>query len=253
MFVFAVASASYALLATEWYRAEVLLAPAEQQSGATLGGNLGGLAALAGVSLGGGDSLHAIATLESRELAKEFINKNQLLPILLPGRSSVSNGPWRGEGSENEPDERDALRYFHQNVLHVSEGRKSGLVTVAIEWKDPEVAAAWAMELVELLNEKLRDRASSQAEDNISYLQTELSSTNIVTLQQAIGRLLEAELQKLMLARGDEEFAFRVIDAAQPPKYRVRPKRTMIVVFGALAGAFIGILWVLSANALRSD
>ena len=64
-FVFAVASVAYALLATEWYRAEVLLAPAERNDVSQLQGQLGGLAALAGVSIGGSDSVEAVATLRA--------------------------------------------------------------------------------------------------------------------------------------------------------------------------------------------
>jgi uncharacterized protein involved in exopolysaccharide biosynthesis len=46
--IFALGSLAYALLATEIYRAEVLLAPAAQQSTPGIGGQLGGLAALVG-------------------------------------------------------------------------------------------------------------------------------------------------------------------------------------------------------------
>lgn len=49
-------------------------------------------------------------------------------------------------------------------------------------------------------------------------------NTNLVALQQAIGRLLENELQKLVLARGNEEFAFRVIDTAVAPRKKPRKK-----------------------------
>jgi uncharacterized protein involved in exopolysaccharide biosynthesis len=72
-----------------------------------------------------------------------------------------------------------------------------------------------------------------------------------VTLQQSIGRLLESELQKLMLARGNEEFAFRVIDAASPPKERVRPKRALIAVVGTMLGGMLAVLIVFLSHAIR--
>ncbi|NGX17012.1 Wzz/FepE/Etk N-terminal domain-containing protein [Wenzhouxiangella sp. XN24] len=250
--LFATASVAYALLATEWYRAEALLAPAEEKSAPSLGGQLGGLAALAGLSIGGGDSVDAIATLKSRELAKEFISDNQLLPILFRERWDASNSRWIGDDPDTYPDERDAVRFFHQHILQVSEDRKSGLTTVAIEWHDPDLAAAWATQLVEMVNDKLRERALAQAEANVAYLQLELAKTSVVTLQHAIGRLLETELQKVMLARGNNEFAFRVIDAAQSPKYRASPKRSLIAIVGTLVGGLLGLLWVFVANAFRS-
>jgi len=59
-------------------------------------------------------------------------------------------------------------------------------------------------------------------------------------------------MQKLMLARGNEEFAFKVIDKAVPPKFRDSPKRTLIVVFFSLAGGFLGILAVFLRQAWRN-
>lgn len=249
----AIAAVAYAMLATEWYRAEVLLAPADQKTAPAIGGQLGGLAALAGVSIGGGDSVDAVATLRSRELALEFIRENQLVPVFFARKWDSAAGRWKREDLSGQPDERDAIRYFHEKILRVSEDRRTGLTTLAIEWKQPEQAAAWAMDLVDRVNARLRQRALLEAETNVAYLQQELAKANVVTLQQAIGRLLENELQKLMLARGNQEFAFRVIDAAQPPKFRSRPKRAFVVVIGTLAGGFLGLFWVFAVHALSIE
>lgn len=252
-FLFASASVGYAFLATEWYRAEVLLAPADQKSPPAIGGQLSGLAALAGVSIGGGDSVDALATLRSRELALEFVRDRDLIPTFFAHKWDSAAKRWKRDDPLRRPDERDAIRFFHEKVLRVSEDRRTGLITLVIEWKEPEQAAAWAMDLVERANSRLRQRALLEAETNVAFLRQELAQTNVVTLQQAIGRLLENELQKLMLARGNHEFAFRVIDAAQPPKFRSRPQRAFVVVIGTLAGGFLGFLWVFISNALRPE
>ncbi len=52
--IFAVASVFYALSLPDVYKSEALLAPASDSSGMKVPGQLGGLAALAGVNLGGG-------------------------------------------------------------------------------------------------------------------------------------------------------------------------------------------------------
>ena len=48
-----------------------------------------------------------------------------------------------------------------------------------------------------------------------------------------------------MLARGNDEFAFRIVDAAQVPKIRDWPKRTLIVVLAIILGGILGIVVVL--------
>jgi uncharacterized protein involved in exopolysaccharide biosynthesis len=250
--VFAVGSVFYALAQTEWYRAEVLLAPAEERSTGTLDGQLGGLAALAGVSVGGGGSAEPIAVLRSREFARSFIEDFDLVPVFFHERWDAAGGAWLGDDPEQWPEIRDAIKYFQDNVLKVSESRDSRLVTLGIEWTDPEIAAQWARELVIRLNERLRERALKEAETNVAFLQTELGQTNVLTLQHSIGRLLESELKKLMLARGAEEFAFRVIDGASPPKERVRPKRALIAVVGTMFGGMLAVFGVFLVHAVRS-
>ena len=73
-----------------------------------------------------------------------------------------------------------------------------------------DIAAAWATDLVARLNDNMRLRALTEAERNVEYLHGEMAATNVATMRESIGSLLETELQKLMLARGNEEFAFRV-------------------------------------------
>jgi LPS O-antigen subunit length determinant protein (WzzB/FepE family) len=242
--IFAVASVTYALLATEWYRAQALLAPANENTIPSIGGQLGGLAMLAGVSVGGENSAEAVAILKSRQFASAFIEELDLLPVFFAADWDADRNQWLAEDSTKWPDLHDGIKYFHDHVLRVGENRTTGFVTLAIEWTDAETAALWTGLLVTRLNERLRERALREAESNVAFLQAELQNTNVIALQQAIGRMLESELQKLMLARGNEDFAFRTIDAPSAPKDRVRPNRAILSVVGTILGGMIGIFLV---------
>lgn len=250
--LFAVGSVGHALIATEWYQAEVLLAPASDRTSLPLGGQLGGLAAIAGVTTRSGDVAEAVATLKSRELARAFIEDEGLVQVFFADEWDAESGRWLRDGPGEERDTRDAIKYFHENVLRVREDRQSGLVTLVVEWTDPVLVADWANQLVTRANERLRGRALREAEANIAYLEAELARTGVVALQQTIGRLLESELQKLMLARGNEEFAFRIVDSAEVPKRRVRPRRALIAVIGTLLGGVLAVFAVFAAHAIRT-
>jgi uncharacterized protein involved in exopolysaccharide biosynthesis len=241
---FAGLGVAYSLLATEQYRSEVVVAPSEKRAGMSAAlGQLGGLASLAGVSLpGGADQVVPIAVLKSNELARNFIvEKDLLLPLTEPRM------PW----DLDTPDIRDALKVFNEDVRRVTEDKKTGLVTLSVTWRDPVVASSWANELIKRVNEKMRQKALSEAERNVAYLQKEIATSSVVSLQQSMGRVLESEMQKLMLARGNEEFAFRVIDPATPPKLRSWPKRTLISVIATFAGLFFSLTWVFLRQAVR--
>jgi uncharacterized protein involved in exopolysaccharide biosynthesis len=250
--IFAVGSVAYALLAKEVFRAEVLLVPAAEQSASMSGSQLGGFAALAGLSVGNGDNIESLAVLQSRKFARDFIEQLDLLPVFFEKNWDAANKRWVQEDPDEVPDVRDGVKLFHEKVLSVSEERSTGLVTLAIEWTDPDIAAAWAGILVERLNDRLRERALQEAETNVAYLQSELASTTLVTLQDSIGRLLESELPKLMLAKGNEEFAFKIVDPAVSPKHRVRPKRALTVVIGTILGGLLGMFMVLVGHSGRA-
>ncbi|MGA1384130.1 MAG: Wzz/FepE/Etk N-terminal domain-containing protein [Steroidobacteraceae bacterium] len=239
--VFTLGGVTYALLAQEWYKADVVLAPAEKKSISGALGQFSGLAALAGVDIPGASEQEPVAVLKSNAFSRAFIEDQKLLDVLLEGQSF-----------DDAPDIRDAVKTFNTNIRSVTEDKKTGLVTLSIRWKDPETAASWANLLVERLNDRLRNQALAESERNVAYLQREIAASSVVSLQQSMGRVLEGEMQKLMLARGNEEFAFKVIDRAVPPKQRDAPKRTLIALVSLLAGGFLGILAVFVRKAIAN-
>ena len=249
--LFTAGAITYSLLAPEWYRAEVLLAPAEERSTPPLIGQFSGLAALAGVSIGS-DAAEAVAFLRSREFASSFVEEFQLLDVFFPDRDERDGIP-PFLGDDSQLDVRDATRYLHERILSVNEDRRTRLITLTVDWKDPQVAAVWANALVARANASIRERALREAELNVEYLQAELARSNMLTVQQAVARVLENELQKLMLARGKEDFAFRVVDPAHVPKERLSPKRKLIVLIGAALGAFLGAVVILLRDAMLME
>jgi uncharacterized protein involved in exopolysaccharide biosynthesis len=54
-----------------------------------------------------------------------------------------------------------------------------------------------------------------------------------------------------MLARGSDEFAFRIIDAAEVPKNKIRPKRQLIVTAFLFVGLMLGVFATLIRSRVR--
>jgi uncharacterized protein involved in exopolysaccharide biosynthesis len=249
VFLFALAATTYAFLATKWYAAETVLTPTSHKNLGGLASQLGSLSSLgslAGLNLGGDESstVEALGVLQSRDFARQFIEDQGLLHVLLWTEWDSQAGRWRQNDPSLQPDIRDAVRYFDKNVLNVNEDRKTGIVTLSVRWRDPTVAATWVNMLVVRLNEQMRTRALTEGEANVEYLRKELSSTTQPALQTAIAHLIETELQSTMLARTNREFAFRVIDHGEVPKLRAWPKRSVILAVGVMAGGLVGLVAV---------
>lgn len=249
------ASTTLALLAaflmTPIYRAETLLAPVQHEgkSGlSALAGQFGGLAELAGVNLGSGSNTveETIATLRSRALADVFIKEQKIMPILFPDKWDAKKKKWKKKGwglsdEEDRPTAWAAFEIFDKGIRSVRVDRKTGLVTLAIEWKDPALTEKWANNLVKRVNAQRREEAIRDAEKSIAYLEKEITKTSSVEVQQSIYRLIEAQTKTIMVANTREEYAFKVIDPAVVPEEKAKPKRRLIVILGFITGLMIGV------------
>ena len=261
----------YALLTTPVYRAEVLLAPVGRDSDSQRGlvaafSQMGGLGNIAGIALPTERDVEtAIATLKSRRFLERFIAENNIKPIMFEDRWDPERGAWIDDGGSlidrvrsallvkgsirsrsnekllpGEPTGWEAYELFRKSVLSVSKDRRTGLVTVRVEWKDPELAAKWANALVARLNEELRRQAIEKSQRSIRYLQEQIEETSIADLRALLYRLIEEHVKNVTLARTTSEYVFRVIDPAVPPERHVRPRRTLLVLLGAALGLFLG-------------
>jgi uncharacterized protein involved in exopolysaccharide biosynthesis len=237
---------AYALYAPEVFKAETLLAPAqEEKSGAPSAlSQFGGLAAMAGISIPSDSNVEqVVATLNSRKFLRTYINQNKLIPVLFDEIWDADNQTWMVPSAEDEPSEQKAIDSF-KDSLSVDEDKKSGLITLSISWKDPLVAAQWANDLVRQLNEQLREQAIADSKKRVGYLEQELVKTTLQDVRAVLYNLLESEKQKAMLANVNEDFALEVIDPAFAPETREKPKRKLIVALGGVCGGVLGVFAV---------
>jgi len=196
---------------------------------ASLTSQLGGLAGIAGLNLGFGNEMNreSKAVLNSRRLIEEFIERNNLIPVLYP---PPAHRPtlWR------------AVEQFRRGILSITEDARKGVTTVAIEWRDPAVSARWANEFVALANQRIRSRALDDSNRNIAYLNEQIAHTNVVELQRVMYNLIENETKTAMFANSRAEYAYTLVDPAVPPEIRAHPKRTLILLLGGLIGLILG-------------
>jgi len=239
-----------ALTSTEIYRSEVLLAPAsEEESGgglAALAGQFGGLASMAGINIGGGsDTATSIATLKSRKFLLPYLLEKDLFTTLFVADWDAEDKRWIGASERRRPDGKptdlELYERFSEDILKISEDKKTGLVTLAIESEFPELTALWANELSNRINSHLKDKAKAETEKNLVYLKDQLKETQILEIRESLYSLIQTQTQNAMLANATEEYAFKIIDSAIVPEVRIRPKRLLIVLASGMLGGFLGI------------
>lgn len=235
-----------AFLLTPKYRAEVVIAPAESPSGLSqIGGQLGDLASLAGINIGGAGnrkSDEALEYLRSRLFTARFISRHALLPVLFASKWDARRGQWRDK--DDVPTISEAVKTFSTKIREVVEDRRTGIVTVAIIWSDPKLAAEWANSLVAEADAELRERAIAEQTRSINYLTSEALRTADVDIRSTVYKVMESELKNVMLARTRDAYAFKVIDPAMVRDRRDRdsPNRPLVVFLGLFLGIIVGVI-----------
>jgi uncharacterized protein involved in exopolysaccharide biosynthesis len=249
------AAIAVALLLPPTFRAEAVLSPTNHEAAgaggvAELVSRYSDVASLAGVSLSSGstDNYEAVATLNSRALLHAFITENNLLPVLFPDQWDAAGAVWKTP-PDDAPTVWHGIREFQSRIMTVSTDRRTGLVTLTIDWRDAQVAADWASQLIARTNETLRNRVIEEGESSIEHLNAEIERTHEVQLRSAIYRLIESQLWRVTMATVTREYAFRVIDPPMPPAERFRPNRAQIAVTGLIVGLILAAaLVVFGAN-----
>lgn len=244
------------------FTTSVTLVPASSSShGAGLGAiasaasQFSGIASLAGIHIGEttGTKAVALATLKSRLLLNTYIEKHNLMPVLFPKDWSQHDNHWRFSDAKLDPTLWDADQLFDKDIRTITSDQRTGVVTLTISWRNPNVAAQWANGLVALTNSYLRQEAILHTQKNLAYLQREISKTDVVAVKNAISSLMEQEIKQLMVATGRKQFAFRVVDPAIPPSHKSSPRPLLWTLGGAVAGAFVAAFVAMIRETLADD
>lgn len=258
--VFTAIFAAIAFTMTPVYRAKTVLMAADWDAGglSTLGarGQLGGLASLMGLGLGGkaDQTQEALAVLASRGFTEAFIRDEQLMPKLFADRWDAGKQQWKGDPAK-APTLADGFVFFDKSVRKITEDRKTNLITLRIDWHNREEAAHWANELIRRLNAEMRSRAIERTNASIGHLNKELAATEAIDTRAAINRLIEAQINQRMFATVTQEYALRTVDRAMTPDLsdKVRPKRALLLAAGIAAGFVVGVLVILLGRAWRKS
>ena len=272
--VFAVVSVIYALSIPNQYKASALLAPAQQQSGGLSGalGQLGGLASLAGVSIGGGESSEAQVAQEimkSWSFIEGFIAVNDLAVEVYAAEGwsresnqlkfdndvyEVKTKTWLVEndniGQLGPPTSWQLFEKFSE-MLAVSEDKKSGLISISIEYYSPQIAKQWLDLYISSINKHMQARQVVKVSNNIEYLEAQIEKTSITEMQEVFYTIIEEQIKSQMLAEASPDYAFVAVSPSMVPEKKSQPKRALICILGTLLGGILSVLTVLVLHFAR--
>jgi uncharacterized protein involved in exopolysaccharide biosynthesis len=258
------------------YKASILLSPASSDSAGGMGalaGQFGGLASLAGISLGGGGAdktALALEIIKSRAFLENFISKHNLILPLMGSEKwdrvndelifdnelyDVINQNWVREVSYPQtviPSKWEAYQKLLK-LISTSQDMTTSLVTIDIEFYSPTIAKKWLQLLVSDVNDFMREQDESEAKASIDYLTKQLEKTEVSAMETVFYQLIEEQTKNMMLTKVSVEYVLKTIDPAQVPEQKAGPKRVLIVVLGTILGSILSLLIVLIRYFAKSN
>jgi len=217
--------------------------PAGNQALMSALGQLGSLASLAGIGVESQvrPSDEGLAVLGSDEFLANFVIHYQLMPILYEDDWDPATKAWRSD-VKRPPTVAKAVRKL-RNLIVTARDRRTSLISINVEWTDPNIAASWCERLISDLNAEMQRRALSRAREHVLFLRKQLEMEGMLETRQAIGRLLEAELKTEMLASVSRDYVFKLVTRGVAPERDrwVSPRRALLAAMGMMAGFGIGV------------
>lgn len=238
------------------YQSDVLVVPADDSNSGSLssllGGLGGGLGRLAGIGSSGTNRKdEALAMVRSRNFVSQFIDENNGYALLYPKLWNEETGTWKSS-EKVVPTFQQAHERFTTSVMSVRENKETGTIRISMQLNDRYAASDWANSVIRRLNESFREQVAAESQRSIDYLNGELENASSVELRQVIHRMIEAQIQSIMLANVRKDFVFRVIDPAvvSDEDRLVGPRRVLLAFLGLVIGGMLGLSVALVRGAI---
>lgn len=249
------------------YTAKTVVMPAsdENMGLAGLAGNLGGLAAMAGVNLPEGQankSKLAVEVLKTQAFLGDFIEEQGIKVAIMAANGwepqkdellinekkyDVSTNKWVRKVDfprSTEPSIQETYEEF-KKLIKVEIEPKTKFVTIELDFYSPILAADWLEKLVLKINEDMRLRDKQEAQESIEQLAKLSKNSNVQGLSSTFASLMEEQIKTLMLTEVRKDYVFKVIEPPVVPELKSKPKRAIIIVVAGFVGGVIGIIIVL--------
>jgi uncharacterized protein involved in exopolysaccharide biosynthesis len=272
--IVAVVTVFYALSLPNQYRASSIYLPKsadERGSLSKLAGQFGGIASMAGISLGGGGTDKTAAALKfmkSRAFLQSFIERHDLLVplmaaqgwdpetnelLLVPEIYDRESSAWvraAPPGFAVIPSYWEAYAVLDK-LITINEESKKGFITIELEYYSPELAAQWLGLLVQDLNAFWKKREHEQSQKTIEFLTEQAENAQLSELKSVFYQLIAEQVKSSALSEVSDEVLFETMAPVVIPEEKSAPSRGLLCIVGTFIGGVMAVLLSLLYCAIR--
>lgn len=230
------------------YKASATVVTVNSANNLTSQSGLGGLAALAGVSIGANPvdtTSQALIYLKSKSFINEFIEKHELHAELFAVKAwkneqlvydeslyNVEDQQWLSDEKGLLKPSQDEAHIGFLDMLEVNYEKSKGLMKLSMTHVSPEISSEVANLLIEDINLFMEKLEIKKATEKMAYLRESMANEAVNGVNNFLSDLYEKQYKQIMLASINEGFVFQFIDRASPPENKVSPKRSILCIVG---------------------
>ncbi len=272
VFAFFLVSSIYIFSTPNTYKSNALLSIVDDTEAGgsgfqTMANRYGGLASIAGVSLGGENDSKTdfiIATIRSRNFFEHLVNTLDILPILVASKSYDINSKKLildkdiyDEKKQSWINEMPGMEIAHTRYflsrLTITENNKTGFISLAFEHISPEFSYEMTKNILKEANNLVRMQHMEEAARSLSYLNSALKDTLEIGTKSSITTLIEAQLKIQMLTKVRENYILRPIDKPYLPERKFAPSRLKFVVLSSIFGLILSMFFAMYLHYFSSN
>ena len=249
--VVGVGSVITTLFMDDLYKSSMLLQKVDDDNTA-MPSQMGALASFTGIGLSGTSidkSTKALEVLKTRDFFESLIADEKFLAELIgingynkeTSKVSYNEEIYNSKTDTLYPDAMSELSFNKTHKLFLSnieitKDTESGLINISAIHLSPFVAKSWLDLIFVKLNETIKKIELKEATDSLSYLKNQLSLTSESELKKVIAKLIEKQIQTLMISDISDDFVFSIVDSPRVPEKKFAPHRSLICIVSTIFG-----------------
>ncbi|MGA1863188.1 Wzz/FepE/Etk N-terminal domain-containing protein [Deferribacter thermophilus] len=225
------------------YESKAVLKPTASDSSklSSLMGSLGGLASLAGISVGG----------ESENIynAMQNLLNNQEFIANIIKKYHFEKKIFEDDYDEliNDEEFKQNYKYFVykkvSDMISINQDKKSNYITLSVQHKDPAFAKKFVEILLSELSEKIKQTELENIDEKITNFKQEMEKTSDITLKTKLAEVISSLIQSKVISKAQKYYGFTIISEPYVPdiKDKVKPKRALICIVAFVTSFFMAI------------
>jgi LPS O-antigen subunit length determinant protein (WzzB/FepE family) len=273
-FVFCIFGLLISFSISDIYKSEAILASSDQSNLNNLLDRYSGIASLTGLNISGSGEIDkvemGIEIMSSLDFFEKFSASKDILFLVAAVKGWDSKNDtfqidqevydfktkeWNSSGKfsiNGKPSLQDVHSKFIDN-LDIEKDLDSGFLKISYKHVSPKAAKDILEELILQINELIRQKDISEAENSIKFLQEEMIKNKFIGVQSAMSNLIQSQMETIMVANASSEYLFKILSSPFVPERKDSPNRLLIVILTFLIGFFLSLIYFFYLKFLRES